>query len=133
MREAIGSSWILYIAIIFILIYIFFIGFVMNYAAAYRAANYVVTQIENCQGQMDNCGDVNMVNITEIVRKEYHYITPNIEPNIGGVITPVCFTNGTGVVYRVTLPVEFDLPLLGSLRWMMVKAETKTIQNTSCK
>ena len=133
MREAIGSSWIMYIAIIFILIYIFFIGFVMNYAAAYRAANYVVTQIENCQGHMDNCGDTTMQSITETVRREYHYITPDRKPNIGGVITPICLTNGSGVVYRVELPIEFNLPLLGGLRWMTVKAETKTIQNTSCK
>ncbi len=133
MREAIGSSWIMYIAIIFILIYIFFIGFVMNYAAAYRAANYVVTQIENCQGQMTNCGDTTMKSITDTVRKEYHYITPNEDPNVGGVITPICITNGKGVVYRVVLPVEFELPFFGGFDWIRVKAETKTIQNRSCK
>ncbi len=133
MREAIGGAWIIYFAVIFIMIYIFFIGFVMNYAAAYRAANYVVTQIENCQGQMDACGDEStMESITTKVRKEYAYITPKRAPNTNGIIAPICKTNGSGVVYRVELPVEFDLPLLGGVRWMTVKVETKTIPNTSC-
>ncbi len=127
MREAIGSSWIIYIAVIFIMIYIFFVGFVMNYAAAYRAANYVVSQIENCQGKMNDCNGVTMTTITNTVRTKYSYVTPNRSP-----ISPTCFANGNGVVYRVELPVEFDLPLLGGLRWMIVKAETKTIQNTTC-
>lgn len=127
MREAIGSSWIIYIAVIFIMIYIFFVGFVMNYAAAYRAANYVVSQIENCQGKMNDCNGVTMTTITNTVRTKYSYVTPNRSP-----ISPTCFANGNGVIYRVELPVEFDLPLLGGLRWMIVKAETKTIQNTTC-
>ena len=127
MREAIGGTWIVYIAVIFIMIYIFFVGFVMNYAAAYRAANYVVSQIENCQGYMDDCNGVNMTTITNTVRTKYSYVTPDKRN-----ITPTCFVNGSGVVYRVELPVEFDLPLLGGLRWMIVKAETKTILKPSC-
>ena len=55
MREAIGSSWMIYMVMTFIMVYVFFISFIMNYAAAYRAANYVVTQIENCQGRMNEC------------------------------------------------------------------------------
>lgn len=125
MREAIGGSWIVYIAVIFIMIYIFFIGFVMNYASAYRAANYVITQIENCQGDMIDC--TNMTDVTTAVKSSYGYST------IGGRnISPICVKNGSGVIYRVELPVEFDLPLLGGLRWVTVKAETKTIQGRTC-
>ena len=132
MREAIGGSWILYIAVIFIMTYVFFIGFVMNYASAYRAANYVISQIENCQGQMDNCGSVTMETITSDIKKKYKYITPKRNPNPEGILTATCKVNGNGVVYKIELPVEFDLPLLGGLRWMTVRAETKTIQNRSC-
>ena len=136
MREAIGSSWILYIAVIFIIIYIFFIGFVMNYASAYRAANYVISQIENCQGE-DNCNGVTMESITNTVKTKYGYLTPKRNPNPDGVITKRCKTNcvGTnckGVIYQIDLPVEFDLPLLGGIRWMTVRAETKTIPNKTC-
>ena len=134
MREAIGSSWLIYIAITFILIYVFFVGFVMNYASAYRASNYVISQIENCQGQLYNCGgstDV-MKTVTEHVRKQYGYLTPDRAPNTSERINPTCIANGTGVIYRIELPVQFDVPLLGGLRWMTVKAETKTIQNATC-
>lgn len=135
MREAIGSSWLIYLAITFILIYVFFVGFVMNYASAYRAANYVVSQVENCQGQLNDCGGSSdiMKTVTETVRKNYGYLTPNRAPNTQDRINPICIKNGSGVIYRVELPVEFDVPLLGGLRWITVKAETKTIQNATCK
>ncbi len=132
MHDAIGSSWIVYLVVIFMIVYVFFMAFVMNYAAAYRAVNYVITQIENCQGQMDNCNNVTMESITKTVKTKYRYITPNMAPNTNGIITPICIKNGAGVIYRVELPVEFDLPLLGGLRWITVKAETKTIQRASC-
>ncbi len=133
MREAIGGSYIIYIAIILIMTYVFFVGFVMNYASAYRAANYVITQIENCQGQMDACGDaMTMKNITKTVKQKYGYATTAHEPNQKDLIIPTCFKNGSGVIYRVTLPVEFDLPLLGGIRWTSVKAETKTLQKDKC-
>ena len=132
MKEAIGSSWLIYLIIIFLIIYVFFMAFVMNYAAAYRAVNYVITQIENCQGQMDNCGDVNWKVINNTIQKEYRYFDPNSKSDDAISQRVKCIDNGTGVVYRVTLPVEFDLPLLGGLRWVSVKAETKTIRNASC-
>lgn len=137
MREAVGGSLLLYIIIPIIILFIVFIGFVMRYASTYRAANYVVTQIENCQGKMDNCGDIDMEGITATIKSDYGYITPNVAPNIGGVVTPICISNNkedgrTGVVYRVELPVEFDLPFFGSIRWMVVKVETKTIQDATC-
>jgi hypothetical protein len=135
MREAIGSTWIIYLGITFILIYVFFAGFIMNYASAYRASNYVVSEIENCQGILYNCGDSSdiMEDATEYVRKKYGYLTPDREPNTSKRINPICIQNGTGVIYRVELPVEFDVPLLGGLRWITVKAETKTIQNKTCE
>lgn len=137
MREAVGGSLLLYIIIPIIILFIVFIGFVMRYASTYRAANYVVTQLENCQGKMDNCGGTDMEGITQVIKKDYGYITPDVAPNTGGIVRPVCIPNNrddgrSGVVYRVELPVEFDLPFFGSIRWMIVKAETKTIQDATC-
>ncbi len=126
MREAVGGSLLLYLIIPIIVIFIVFIGFIMNYASAYRAANYVITQIENCQGQMSNCKT--MSKITEEVREKYIYKTRNNE-----TIMPCVVDNGTDAsgrkayVFRVSLPVSFDLPMFGEIRWMYVKAETKTI------
>ena len=80
----------------------------MNYASAYRAANYAITQIENCQGQMDNCGNVSMASITKAIKEQYKYITEN------GKDIETCYTvngkNNNAYVYRVKLPVSFDIP-----------------------
>ena len=125
MREAVGGSLLLYLIIPIIILFIVFIGFIMNYASAYRAANYVITQIENCQGQMNNCGDVDLDAITETVRTKYGYINRN-----KAKIVPCYINNGNNsYVFRVELPVAFDLPIFGTTTWMKVRAETKTINN----
>ena len=126
MREAIGSSWLIYLLLTFILIYVFFIAFIMNYAAAYRAANYVVTQIENNQGQLsDYACDANgrgTSSVCSYISKKYHYIGP----------VDTCYIrNGNGsYVFRVRLKVKFEAPLFGQIGVMNVRAETKTIPNS---
>ncbi len=128
MREAIGSSLTLYLFIPIIILIIFFVSFIINYASAYRAANYVVSEIENCQGMMNDCGSTDKLHeITEKVAKEYNYLTPG-RTNI----VPTCIQNGSGAVFRVQLPVNFELPIFGSITAINVKAETKTIPNTTC-
>ena len=128
MREAVGGSLLLYLIIPIIILFIVFIGFIMNYASAYRAANYVVTQIENCQGRMDDCGNVSMKKITDTIREKYSYITKdrkNVEP---------CYIqNGDSYVFRVNLPVSFDLPIIGNFNPVNVKAETKSINGVPSK
>ena len=128
MREAVGGSLLLYLVIPIIIIFIVFIGFIMNYAAAYRAANYVVSQIENCQGRMNKCGKYDSQwkqTITDQVRIDYKYKTPD-----NSVIKSCYVENGKdNYVFRVSLPISFDIPLLGVVKPMVVKAETKTIHN----
>lgn len=127
MREAVGGSLLLYLFIPIIILIIFFVAFIMNYASAYRAANYVVTQIENCQGRMnDGCNDMDKI-YREIVSK-YHYHSPNNK------ISPCYISNGSNsYVFRVSLPVSFEMPMIGNISWFMVNAETKTIQNLPSK
>ena len=127
MREAIGRSWLLYLVISFLGVYVFFLSFVMNYASTYRAANYVVTQIETCQAQNNDCNNKTIGDIREEIRVLYHYIAPQNRS-----IDVCCIDNGNGSVYRVKLPVAFDVPILGTINWLNVKAETKTIQKVTC-
>ena len=122
MREAIGSSWLIYLVIVFLLVYIFFISFVMNYASAYRAANYIVTQIESCQGYSDCKSNYD----PKVVSNKYHYKGP-----IDVTCKEVTGVKGL-VVYDVKLEVEFDVPMIGRLPAFNVKAETKSMHNT-CK
>lgn len=131
MREAVGGSLIYYLVIPIIILFIIFIGFIMSYASAYRAANYAITQIENCQGTLDGCVSGTNTSgwkaVTEAMRTQYSYIPPS-----GTSITPcyIAQKNGT-YVYRVSLPVAFDLPLFGTASIMQVKAETKSISQVT--
>ena len=126
MREAIGGSLLLYLILPIIFFFIVLIAFIMNYASAYRAANYAITEIENCQGQVGDCRGVDLTTITKEIRSKYNYITGN---NDNDNIDACYFSNGKGYVFRVQLPVSFELPLFGGMNAAMVKAETKTILN----
>ena len=123
MREAVGGSLLLYLIIPIIIIFIVFIGFIMNYASAYRAANYIVTQIESCQGYADCKSNWDK----EYVSSKYHYVGPATIScrQIEGI--------SNAVTYDVVLDVEFDLPLIGSFSPFKVKAETKSMHNGTCK
>ena len=126
MREAIGGSLLLYLIIPIIVIFIVFIGFIMRYASAYRAANFIVTQIESCQGYGDCASDWfdNSDNLRTISSK-YRY---------KGKVKVDCenVTNNT-VAYDVTLNVEFDLPFVGTFTPFSVKSQTKSMHNSTCK
>lgn len=122
MREAVGGSLLLYLIIPIIAIFIVFIGFIMNYASAYRAANYIVTQIESCQGYSDCKSNWNK----EYVSSKYHYVGPatvscsKVDDSIANAIT--C---------DVELKVVFDLPIIGSFNAYSVKSETKSMRNNT--
>ena len=127
MREAIGGSWIYYLIVTFLLIYVFFMSFIMNYASSYRAANYVVTQIEQCQAQNNgDCEGKSQKEILDNIRTMYHYVSTKEKLDIS------CKNFGNGSIYTVNLPVAFDVPLIGNVGLIPVKAQTKTIQNISC-
>ncbi len=129
MREAIGSTWLIYLVIVFLLVYIFFISFIMNYASAYRTANFIVTQIESCQGYSDCASDWDTSDNIKTISSKYRYRGPY-------TITckEVDETNKvvTSIVHDVELKVEFDVPLIGTLPAFSVKAETKSMHNTKC-
>ena len=128
MREAVGGSLLLYLIIPIIILIIVFIGFVMNYASVYRAANYVTSKIETCNGKMDEnstniCGHASKSSITKDLKEKYSYING---------YNVCCMQNSKGSVFRTTLSVDFELPFFGKVSPFNVKVETKTIYNVSC-
>ena len=123
MREAVGGSLLLYLIIPIIILIIIFIGFIMNYASAYRAANYVTTQVETCNADLTKCEHTSMNQVKEEIKDKYSYM---------GTVDICCNDNDKGSVYRTTLKVEFELPLVGKFSPFNVKSETKTIYNVSC-
>ena len=122
MREAVGGALLYYIIIPIFIILIVFIGFIMRYASAYRAANYIVTQIETCQGYKDCKSNWDKNTVSSKYRYKGHvYVNCH---NVNG--------NNSDVVYNVTLDVDFELPLVGKFTPFKVKVETKTMHNNSC-
>ena len=119
MREAMGGSLLLYLLIPIIILFIVFIGFIMNYSAAYRAGNEIVSQIEGNNQTKNQCDNINL----QIVKEKYHYLE-----------TPVCkcLENSKGAVYQISLNVSFELPIIGKIGVYKVKAETKTIVDGIC-
>lgn len=128
MREAIGGSLLFYMIIPMIFLFVAFIGFIMNYASIYRAGNYIITEIETCDANLDDCRHIESKNTMEsIVRSKYAYHGP---------ITYSCTDNDKGSVYRVSLGISIELPLLGKVPsngdLFRIVSESKTIYNVSC-
>ena len=129
MREAIGGSMLFYIVITLLVLYIVFISFIMNYASTYRAANYVISQIEMCNGDLSDCkgqGGVSVTTDTICTKiKNYYNFAGNIK-NVG------CSQNTNGAVYRITMGLNFTLPFVGNFDISNISVETKTIYNVTC-
>ena len=128
MREAIGGSLLFYMIIPMIFLFVAFIGFIMNYASIYRAGNYIITEIETCDANLDDCRHISSKDAMEsFVRNKYGYLGP---------ITYSCTDNDKGSVYGVSLGISIELPLLGKVpsngSLFRIVSESKTIYNVSC-
>ncbi len=123
MREAMGGSMLYYIIIPILFLFITFMAFIMIYASTYRASNYIISQIETCDGSLADgaCAHNSIEKMVAYVRSNYHY-TRNID---------YCYiTNKKGTMFKVTLYVAFDIPFLGDdLLAFPVGTETKTLYN----
>lgn len=118
MREAVGGSVLFMIILGFIAVYIVFIAVIMNYAATYRASNYVVTTIEETEG------DVGYNNLIDALKTKNYYNDLKI----------TCSNNKNGdAVYKVSTYVNFEIPLIDLKLKLTINNETKAIYGESCK
>lgn len=125
MREAVGGSLLYYIVIPLIFLFVVFIAFIMNYASAYRASNYIISQIETCDANLSSsgsCGHSSISSIESYIKSKYHYSNTD-------KINYCYIQNSKGTIYRVSLGVYFDLPLIGTIGVYNVVSESKTIYN----
>lgn len=126
MREAVGGSILFYIILGFLAVYIIFIGVIMNYAATYRASNYVLTKIEQTEAnikigtQSDKSTDNTLYGILK--SQNYHNELYVCCSDIG--------TNNS--IYHIRTSVNFELPLLGLDLKLYIKNDTKTIYGVTC-
>ena len=126
MKDAVGSSILFYIILIFLAIFIVFIAFIMNYATAYRASNYVVTMIERYEGAVDigsQNSDANEETLYGALKVRNYYNSLEVS----------CLENANGPVYKVITTIPFKLPIIEVSLDIKVQNETKTIYGKNIK
>lgn len=126
MREAVGGSLLFYIMIGFIFVFIVFIAVIMNYSAAYRASNYVLTMIERTEGQVQigsqNSSQANDGTLYGALKERKYYNTLGV----------CCTENSNGAIYKITTVVDFKLPMVDVSLPLYINNETKTIYGVKC-
>jgi len=147
MRQAIGSTWVLQLVIIFMLIFVAFLALTINYTKAFRVKNEVISIIEKYEGvSTKENGSVSIINnyldynnfFTQGKCNEGEYGVKNLNENIieeaspsekyNYCITKINTSNNSPIAtrskYRVTLFFKFSLPVIGDLFTFSVEGTT---------
>lgn len=146
MRQAIGSTWIMQLVIVFMLIFVAFLALTINYTKAYKIKNEVISVLEKYEGP--NSGEDHSISIINNYLKYngYHSVGTCSDDSFGATSldssTLVPVNNGDKYYYcirrtgtstetfpdRVSYELEaffkFNLPLLGDIFTFRVIGET---------
>lgn len=152
MRQAIGSTWVLQLVIIFMLIFVAFLALSINYTKAFRVKNELVTMIEKYEGvsegengsvellnnyllynnysSMGRCeaGDYGVQNLHEPIlepvntNERYFYCVRKVDASTGAL--------ADRAKYRVRIFFKFSLPVLGDLFTFSVEGTSIAITNS---
>lgn len=117
MREAIGGTWLLYFFFIFVFIYIAFMAVIMNYASAYRTNNYIVSKLEEYEG------NIAKDTLKREVMTKYKY---------SDQIDISCSVNSVGTVYKVKTYIMFTMPLMDIKFKTAITNESKSVYMGLC-
>ena len=144
MREAVGSTFLFNIMIVFIFFFVSFLAIAINYSQAFRVKNQIINYIEQYEGMHEDTSEKKIIDY--VINSGYHKDEPcdctsydcgnmNDKRN-GAAITNtkgICIrklkNTNNDTYYRVTTFVKFNLPLIGDFFTFEVKGETKTITN----
>jgi len=154
MKEAIGSTFLFNIMIIFIFFFSAFLAIAINYSQAFRIKNQVINYIEQYEG-IDEISDEER--IVEYINSSGYYrdktcdcsdyscsnyeINKHPENNPNGANVSVGSNRTKGLCvrklknnigdtyYRVTTFVTFNLPIIGDFFTFPVQGETKVVTN----
>lgn len=126
MREAIGGALLIKLVMVFIVIYIAFLGIAINYAITFRVKNQIVNIIEEYEG-LDNA----MTHIQDYIANVGYF-----RANVVDFSTDANCNNGycikeidtvRGKYYKVTTYVSFSFPFIGRFTNFPVTGETRVI------
>ena len=141
MKEGIGGTFMIYVMLVFLAVYITFLAVAFNYARAFRVKNKVIDIIEQNEGmdftdisddstlgQIENyLGQVSYV-VTGIDRNdcpetEYGYINSD-----RGYCIQEISSNTNGKYYKVKTFIKLEIPFLDLGFTIPVKGETRKIE-----
>ena len=137
MREATGSSMLLYIVVFFVGIIILFFAGIMAYSKAYKAKNRIIEVIEEYGTYTRGTGST-AENTVKSSLKSMGYQTGDCSGTTQKGYTSVQNSSGYkycvynknangGTQYKVITYVHFDFPIIGSAINIPVSGETKIL------
>ncbi len=144
MRDAVGGTFMIYVFVIFLAVYITFVAVAFNYARAFKVKNKVIDIIEQNEGIRDfndTSSDSVLGQIDEyLARVSYLIDCKNVsdEDNCYGrgyLIEEVRATSSvdgmTATYYKVTTFIRLEIPFLDLGFTIPVKGETRKIERIS--
>lgn len=151
MRDAVGGTFMMYVFLIFLTVYITFVAVAFNYARAFRVKNKVIDIIEQNEGMsnadFNNLSGTNNSGVAGQINEYLNDIQYNIsltsrEQSGRGVcfdmgycvdeINAVSDIDGVSAsYYKVTTFVKLEIPFLELGFTIPVKGETRKIERIS--
>ena len=135
MREAIGGTWLLGLALTFIVFFASFLAVSINYAKAFNVKNSIVDLITKYEGNNCDLSDTSYL-VTGTCGDGYNGYNLNGTKVASGKKAYYCVSDkeSTGDsttisknFYRVTIFFKIDLPLMGDIAFFKIKGETESI------
>lgn len=144
MKDAFGSTFMIQILLVFIIIYVGFIGIAINYGRAFRIKNHIIDYLEtNEVGNLEQASEnTNFTNYVNGILKDFNYKNSSICENykvidsktqmcIGGVIVEreeTTTKHGVNhIYYKVNTYVGYDLGFLNTLLSLGREKSSNTI------
>jgi len=148
MRESIGSTWILQLVIVFILLFVSFLTLSLSYSKSYKTKNEMLSIIEKYEGLtsnsvklINNYLDYNAYNAKGKCPDSTWYGQTNISAS-NGVLEPAAtnekyyycvkkrFANKNYYFYEVKVFLSFNLPALGNFATFTISGSTADVLST---
>lgn len=151
MRQAIGSTWILQLVIVFMLIFVAFLTLSINYTRAFKIKNEIMSMVEKYEGMKEGTdGSVALINnylkyynySSTHACEEGEYGAPNLDsPTLEKAdgrtkyyycvsrISTKTTTFPDRSKYGLKIFFKFNLPVLGDLFTFTVRGTTIDINN----
>lgn len=149
MREAVGSTFLFKVMIVFIFFFTAFLAIAINYAQAFKAKNQIINALEQSEGYNEKTKErIEQIQKSSgyfrngIVCSNYDnndnktYFSPTAKGS-GVRLDGICIAHTEGSApnsgyYTVRTFIHFDFPIIGDIATIPVTGETKLIVNDSC-